>query len=185
MDFSHYSNEPVAMAVDLVNTFDAFSGVEHLVTTADLETFVAGYEQEWGPFDWRIREADLHEVRALRSRLRDVFTADTAEAAVDTVNQILSYSEAVPRVSLHSDDPHLHFEPSGADIATWLGTVTAMGLAVTIVDGGMERLGVCDAGRCDDVYVDVSRNRSRRHCSDTCTTRENVAAHRRRQKLET
>jgi predicted RNA-binding Zn ribbon-like protein len=32
------------------------------------------------------------------------------------------------------------------------------------------------------VFVDSSRNHSRLHCSGKCTTRENVAAHRARQR---
>ncbi len=55
-----------------------------------------------------------------------------------------------------------------------------MGLAVVLVDHGMERFGVCASSTCEDVFVDSSRNRSRRHCSGTCNTRENVAAYRRR-----
>jgi predicted RNA-binding Zn ribbon-like protein len=57
-----------------------------------------------------------------------------------------------------------------------------MGLTVAIIEGGYERFGTCSSSTCDDVFVDGSRNRSRRHCSDTCTTRENVAAHRARQR---
>jgi predicted RNA-binding Zn ribbon-like protein len=59
-----------------------------------------------------------------------------------------------------------------------------MGLSVALVEGGFERFGSCASATCDDVYVDTSRNRSRRNCSDTCTTRENVAAFRRRQRAE-
>ena len=68
-----------------------------------------------------------------------------------------------------------------ADV-TDLGAVTAMALSVALIEGGYERFGKCHSSTCDDVYVDISRNRSRRHCSDTCTTRENVAAHRARQR---
>ncbi|NNF63358.1 MAG: CGNR zinc finger domain-containing protein, partial [Acidimicrobiia bacterium] len=32
-----------------------------------------------------------------------------------------------------------------------------------------------------DVFIGTSRNKSRRRCSDTCATRENVAAYRKRQ----
>ena len=83
---------------------------------------------------------------------------------------------------MHKDHPHLHFEPTDASPARWLGAVTAMGLSVALIEGGLARLGTCSSTTCDDVFVDTSRNRSRRHCSDTCTTRENVAAYRARQK---
>jgi predicted RNA-binding Zn ribbon-like protein len=57
-----------------------------------------------------------------------------------------------------------------------------MGLSVVLIETGLDRFGTCASSTCDDVYVDTSRNRSRRHCSDTCSTRENVAAYRRRQR---
>ena len=47
---------------------------------------------------------------------------------------------------------------------------------------GWQRLGVCSAEGCDDVYVDTSRNASRRYCSNTCASRSTVAAYRARQK---
>jgi predicted RNA-binding Zn ribbon-like protein len=83
-------------------------------------------------------------------------------------------------VSLHTGEPHLHFEPIGSSMSSWLGAVTAMGLAAVIVEDGVDRFGICGANDCEDVYVDTSKNRSRRHCSNTCSTREAVAAHRRR-----
>jgi predicted RNA-binding Zn ribbon-like protein len=39
---------------------------------------------------------------------------------------------------------------------------------------------VCDAGDCNDVLVDLSKNHSRRYCSTTCANRMNVAAFRAR-----
>ena len=85
-------------------------------------------------------------------------------------------------VSVHGGHPHLHFEPQDAGVAPWLSAVTAMGLSVVVCDYGSDRLGVCDSHQCADVYVDTSRNRSRRYCSDTCASRENVAAYRKRHK---
>jgi predicted RNA-binding Zn ribbon-like protein len=40
------------------------------------------------------------------------------------------------------------------------------------------RLGVCSAERCDRVYVDTSRNGSRRFCSTACQNRVKAAAFR-------
>jgi predicted RNA-binding Zn ribbon-like protein len=40
---------------------------------------------------------------------------------------------------------------------------------------------VCHASNCRDVFVDTTRNRSRLHCCGTCSTREAVAAYRKRQ----
>jgi predicted RNA-binding Zn ribbon-like protein len=59
-----------------------------------------------------------------------------------------------------------------------------MALAVVVAEYGNDRLGICQADRCEDVYVDTSRNRSRRYCDDACASRMNVAAYRTRQKLQ-
>ena len=68
MDFSHYSGQPVDMAVDLVNTLDAASGEEKMVTPVDVARFIESYDNEdWCRPGWKPTERDLHEVRALRS----------------------------------------------------------------------------------------------------------------------
>ena len=44
----------------------------------------------------------------------------------------------------------------------------------------LDRLHVCGSDDCNDVLVDLSKNRSRRYCSTTCANRVNVAAWRAR-----
>ncbi|MGA7098201.1 MAG: CGNR zinc finger domain-containing protein [Acidimicrobiia bacterium] len=183
MDFSHYSDHPVRMAVDLVNSFDVSTGEDDLKTPADIGLFVESHDDDWCKPGWKPSDRDLHEVRALRSRLRAVFDASDESEAADLLNDILADVNAVPRVSVHGPGPHLHFESQGGSTSRYLGAITAMGLSVALIEGGFERFGVCHSATCEDVFVDASRNRSRRHCSDTCTTREAVAAHRARQKL--
>ena len=172
------------MAVELVNTLEVVSGQENLATPADVTKFIDTHDGEWCRPAWVPGESDLHEVRALRSWLREVFNSPDADHAATLLNGLLADVVAMPRVSVHGDNPHLHFEPEGGSPARWLGAITAMGLSVALIEGGFERLGVCSSTTCDDVYVDTSRNRSRLHCSDTCTTRENVAAYRERKRQE-
>ncbi len=185
MDFSHYSDDPVQLAVELVDSYEVFAGEEHLVSPEDLATFLEENTDGWERPDWTLTESDLQEVRALRSRLREVFVAADDREAANRLNAILADAVAVPRLSTHGNArPHLHFEPEGAKPARWLGAIAAMGLSVALVDGGYERFGTCASSTCDDVFIDTSRNRSRRHCSVSCTTRENVAAYRRRKKAQ-
>ncbi|MGA7228372.1 MAG: CGNR zinc finger domain-containing protein [Acidimicrobiia bacterium] len=172
------------MAVDLVNSYDMSSGEDDLKTPGDVATFIESHDDEWCRPGWEPNERDLHEIRALRSRLRQVFDAADESQAADLINDILADVNAVPRVSLHGPGPHLHFESQGGSPSRYLGAITAMGLTTALIEGGFERFGVCHSATCEDVYVDTSRNRSRRHCSDTCTTREAVAAHRARQKAD-
>jgi predicted RNA-binding Zn ribbon-like protein len=185
MDFSHYSDDPVQVAVDLVNTLNTVSGDEQLNSPTDVTAFIQSRDADWCEPGWEATQSDLDRVVALRSRLRAIFEAQDESEAADIINNVLSEADAVPRLSLHGDVPHLHFESDDDSPARWLGAVTAMGLTVALIEGGFERFGRCSSSTCDDVFVDGSRNRSRRHCSDTCTTRDNVAAHRARQREAT
>ena len=182
MDFSHYSCAPADMAVALVNTDERVQGEDHLVSFEDLQVFLEEWRELWEGDSQRPTEEDVARVARLRGRLRSVFEAEDEGRAVEILNMILVDNHAVPRVSLHGGSPHLHFEPSGDAFSVWLAVVTGMGLTTVLVDQGLARFGVCAATDCRDVFLDTSRNRSRRHCSTTCSTREAVAAHRRRQR---
>lgn len=179
MDFSHYTTKPVEMAVALANT----KGIteDELAEPADLVAFLEQYRPLWDGVAKPPKRGDLQSVLELRGALREIFEAEDEEMAVKRVNTLLESYGATPRLSTHSGTAHLHFEPIETSIAFWLGAITAMGLASVIVEHGINRFGVCDSGTCQDVYIDTSRNRSRRHCSNTCSTREAVAAYRKRQ----
>ncbi|MFL6095802.1 MAG: CGNR zinc finger domain-containing protein, partial [Blastococcus sp.] len=69
-----------------------------------------------------------------------------------------------------------------APVLEQLTTTVAMGLSQVVIQHGWQRLGVCSAEGCDNVYIDTSRNASRRYCSNTCASRSTVAAYRARQK---
>lgn len=184
MDFDHYTNLPVDLAVDLVNTYGWVSGTDSLTSLTDLERFLAERAGSLGDGPASPTAGDLDSIRRLRTDLHDVFMAQDAGQAADILNRILDAGGARPHLSLHGGPPHLHFEPTGTDLASWMAVVTAMGVATVLADYGLERLGVCQADDCQDAFVDTSRNRSRRHCSTTCSNREHVAAHRRRQRSQ-
>lgn len=182
MNFDHYTDAPVDLAVDLVNTYGWVSGTDSLTSVADLENFLA---DRAGPMIDGLPSPtpeDVDSIRRLRVELHDVFMADDAGQAADILNRILAVNGARPHLSLHGGHAHMHFEPADSGLAPWMAVVTAMGVATVLADYGLERLGVCRAEDCQDAFVDTSRNRSRRHCSTTCSNREHVAAHRRRQR---
>jgi predicted RNA-binding Zn ribbon-like protein len=60
----------------------------------------------------------------------------------------------------------------------------AVEFAFAMVDvvraGGLDRLRVCEADDCDDVVVDLSKNRSRRYCDGGCAAKAHTAAYRAR-----
>jgi predicted RNA-binding Zn ribbon-like protein len=180
MDFSHYSDEPVQLAVDLVNSLDPISGQEKLLIPDDIPALVGDRTSGWEGAELSATNKDLKEIRSLRIRLRAVFEASDETEAANILNGLLGEVGATPRISVHGIGPHLHFEASAQSVARWLGAVTARGLTTALIEGGFERFGTCDSKSCADAYVDTSRNRSRRNCSEKCTTRENVAAYRSR-----
>jgi predicted RNA-binding Zn ribbon-like protein len=179
MNFSHYSDQPVQLAVDLVNTDE--TNRDEIGTLAELEVFLARYPELRPAGAGAASESDLGELHALRDKLRQVFEAPDEATAVGHLNDILAENRSVARLSVHDGDPHLHFEPVGSSIASWVAATTAMGLAGVVVEHGISRFGSCRASNCRDVFIDTTRNRSRTHCCTTCSTREAVAAYRKRQ----
>lgn len=179
MDFSHYTTKPVELAVALANTRGV--DTDSLTTSGELKTFLDGYREMWEGVAKPPRKNELEAIRNLRESIRQVIAAGDEHLAAKGLNDLLDAYGATPRVSTHNGMPHLHFEPVESAMVCWLGAITAMGLASVLVEHGVERFGVCDSGTCIDVYIDTSRNRSRRHCSNTCSTREAVAAYRKRQ----
>ena len=179
MDYAHYSREAGNFAAELVNTKGSVSGREFLPDVDAWKDFLKAYEIEG--LDG-LSEDDVDQIRAIRDRLRAVFFVDETEA-VSLLNELLREVAATPQISNHDGQPwHLHFSAPGAPLAHRIAAGAAMGLATIIVEDGRERLGVCSADNCADVYVDTSRNRSRRYCNHVCSSRVNVAAHRARNK---
>jgi predicted RNA-binding Zn ribbon-like protein len=56
----------------------------------------------------------------------------------------------------------------------------AMALVDVIRSDETDRLRTCAADDCDDVLIDLSKNRSKRFCGVTCGNRANMAAYRAR-----
>lgn len=173
MNFDHYTDREVALAAALVN--------RELVTVADLETFIA---EQGISVPGRVTRATVDEVRDLQPRLRDIFSSDDEAAVAAMINDLLAEGPALPQLTNHDGEPwHLHVAPQGAPLAARLAAESAMGLAVVLRDEGITRFKRCEHEGCTDVFVDTSRNRSRRYCDPrACGNRANVAAFRARQR---
>ncbi|MFN2587079.1 MAG: CGNR zinc finger domain-containing protein [Actinomycetota bacterium] len=179
MDFDHYTDPGVGIAVNLVNSLGSVSGYEHVRTPDDARALLDAQGLEgYGP----VEEPDLEALRALRAPLRAIFEAPDEKEAARRINELLARSGAAPQMTDHDGRWHLHFAADDAPLADRVAAAAAMGLATVIVRWGWERLGVCNADDCADVFVDTSRNRSRRYCDPQCSTRVNVAAFRARHK---
>jgi predicted RNA-binding Zn ribbon-like protein len=175
MLFAHDTEVALAAAAALVNTAAAES--DELPDLAALNAFF----DDWQWTGRRARtNAELEHVRALRPRLRAVWTSDLA-GAVEVVNGLLAEFGALPQLVKHDGwDWHLHATPSDAPLAQRMAVEAGMAFVDVIRAGEFERLKVCSADDCADVYVDLSKNRSRRFCDGGCANRTNVAAYRAR-----
>ena len=134
------------------------------------------------------RDVTLPEARELArfaAAFRVVFAAVASgdvDAAARQVNEVIAATGAHPRLDRHDGEPwHLHFHGTVDDLATGWAAGCATGLAVVLGSELHGRIGVCTAPRCDRVYVDTSRNGTRRFCSTTCQNRVKAAAFRARQ----
>lgn len=176
MDFRHYRDRAATVAEELVNSRGSISGREWIPDVEALRSFLTNN----GIDDDGVTEADVEAVHDVRERLRAAFHAGDEATAARVVNEILAEASAAPALERDARGWHVRFEARGGRAADRLAVVAAMGIAAVMTELGEGRLGICKADDCLDVFVDTSRNRSRRYCNDTCSSRTNVAAYRAR-----
>jgi predicted RNA-binding Zn ribbon-like protein len=176
--FAHDTEVALAAAATLVNT-EYEGGLDDL---AELDSFVT----EWGWTGSRRRtKAELEAVQALRPWLRQLWYEDE-DAVVEIVNRLLREASALPQLVKHDEwDYHLHATSPDQPLADRMAVEAAMAFVDVVRTGELDRLRVCAAGDCNDVLVDLSKNRSRRFCDKGCGNRANVAAYRARRKVTT
>lgn len=135
--------------------------------------------------DWDAADDEEHDrLAVLAGRWRAV--VESAAAGADTVaplvNELLRDAPVAPSLVDHDGQPwHLHAHRTDVGDAAGIAATAALALATVVSEGALERLGVCHAAACDRVYVDTSRNGSRRYCSAACQSRTKTAAYRARQ----
>ncbi len=130
----------------------------------------------------RVTPGEAAQLRAVAESLRMVFDASArgaVDAAAGQVNAMLAETGARPQLDRHDGEPwHVHFHGAGDSLAQSYAAGCATGLAIVLGSQARDRLGVCTAPRCDRVYVDTSRNATRRFCSTSCQSRVKAAAFR-------
>ncbi|QBR88625.1 zf-CGNR multi-domain protein [Microbacterium wangchenii] len=183
--FIHDTRVALAAAVDLVNTLPEASseGSDAFTTPADLEAFLTGNSYT-GRMDRNAEE--LAALRSIRPRLYELWTVGR-DAAVPLVNRMLADGRALPQLVTHEGFPewHIHATDDDAPIATRILVETAMAFVDVIRADEYDRIRVCGADDCASVYVDYSRNGSKRYCdTGNCGNRMNVNAYRRRKARE-
>lgn len=180
MTFAHDTEIALVAVAALVNTDPgAGTGEDTLRTAVDLVRFLDAQGWSGGRAG---DQAELEAVRALRPRLRELWRLEESDLVL-VLNQVLAEAQALPQLVDHDDlGWHIHAVPQEAPLATRMAVEAAMAFVDVVRGGELDRLKTCAADDCDDVVVDLSRNRSRRFCESGCGNRENVRAYRDRQR---
>ncbi|MGI5128806.1 CGNR zinc finger domain-containing protein [Pseudonocardia sp. CA-107938] len=122
----------------------------------------------------------------LAREIRAVVVAPGAQEKAALINAMIERYRALPYLVEDVGQPfHLHFHGSGDTVVDALGGEFAAMLALVVDGYGADRFGGCRAAGCDAVYIDLTRNGSRRHCSAACTARAKTAAYRDRKRQHT
>lgn len=151
---------------------------------ADAPAATAAVLQRGGGRAPRVTAADAAALAEHALQWRTVFDAvrdgDDAGAA-RVLNRLLLETGARPQLDPHASGGwHMHFHGSDDSLAVgWAAGCTAA-LALALGSDLAGRMGTCAAERCDVVFVDTSKNGSRRFCSTSCQNRTKTAAYRSR-----
>ena len=175
MLFDHDTEMSFNSTAALVNTDRG--DVDELADVAALDAFLA-------PWRWTGSrthdQAELDAVIALRPRLAALWDM-SEDDAVGLVNDLLRDGSALPQLVKHDAwGYHIHATSPQVPLADRMAVDAGMAFADLIRFGELARLRHCAAADCDNVLVDLSKNRSRRFCSLTCANRVNVANYRSR-----
>jgi len=176
----------MAGCAELINSGRASGSAGLLADVASVQSFADRYAFTGMPAE----PADLARLRSHRAVLDEIARDCEAGAigdAIEELNALLARTGASPQIAAHHGrGPHFHVSRPDSPLANRMAAHFAMGLAWLIVAGQASRIHTCESPTCDEVFVDMSRNRSRRYCdSKTCGNRLHVAAYRARKHAAT
>jgi len=175
MDYDTYGSSAIELAIELANVERADPEWAPAFLSSHAEWFTPGTSFDLSP-------GETHKAGTTAALVRAVALAETQDDVVIRLNDLLALARPRPYATDHDGELHLHYARPDAPVLEQLTTTVAMGLSQVVIQHGWQRLGVCSADNCDNVYIDTSRNASRRYCSNTCASRSTVAAYRARQK---
>src|ERR1700677_2028661 len=158
MGFAHDTAAALVLAADLVNTDD-------LTDIGSLEVFLDKHEVTPRP---PVSAADVAGVQALRPRLRALWqvSGDGPGGLAGLVNDLLRDSGARPYLIDHGSGWgwHLHVTGPDAPMRDRLAAQAAFGFADLVRMRETDRMRSCEAPDCAAVFIDMSKNQSRRYC---------------------
>jgi predicted RNA-binding Zn ribbon-like protein len=182
-EFGSYEDSGAVIAADLVNELALDHAFGRPVPRTDPFAAVQRVLEIDPPSAAQLRQRDVPDFIALARRLREVFGAlarGDVDAAAGQLNELLAAHPAHPHLAKDDGDWRLHHHPADAALVPMATAITAEGLARMVGACAGSRLGTCSSDDCDRVFLDGSKNASRRFCSTTCQNRVKAAAFRRR-----
>jgi predicted RNA-binding Zn ribbon-like protein len=178
-----YNGAGLRVAAELVNELAPAAGRDTPLLTREAVAMLSRILAIDPPSVAALTQTHVPAFLALARQLRDVF-ADLQhrdiDAAAATLNELLAAHPAHPHLAKERGVWRLHHHPHDAPLVPMWTAICAAGLAEVIGGGEAQRLGTCERDDCGRVYVDVSKNASRRFCSLTCQNRVKVATFRQR-----
>jgi len=172
--------DDLGRAVEVVNSWDTLAAEAEQIPDLD----VLGRFLRWigrPELRDRIRDGDLPRFRTLRAELRRAFDAPDAAGAVAACNDVLAGWPVRIQGALAEDGSVvLAYDSATRDPIGTLAASCAVAVVQAVDTLGKARFGTCAGAPCTCVFVDRTRNRRRRFCSDQCNDRVAQGAHRRR-----
>ncbi|HLM93855.1 MAG TPA: ABATE domain-containing protein [Gaiellaceae bacterium] len=179
-----HERDSIALAVALANTWDVLNDPpEHLDDIEMLQVILRAFRLDDEAM--RAREGDLAPLRAMRDRLRKAFGAADEAKAVEELNAVAREAGAIPQLEPRNGGWTFRYGIGRRSLVDELAGRASVALLGVIEEGGWKRFGLCAASPCCCVFVDRSRNRSRRYCCHYCADRATQAAARRRRRART
>jgi predicted RNA-binding Zn ribbon-like protein len=179
----------VEASIELVNLLaPGYSGGYAYAPPADVDELArlgndafAQFNGSWPPFEAR----EGTELTELATALHQVFlnlAEQDVGSAVPLINELLRAYPASPHVST-SPPWSLHYHDHSLPAVPAWQIACAAALGSFVSSGAWQYIGRCEAERCDRVFIDDTKNRSRRFCTKRCQNRDKVRAFRLRAAL--
>ena len=183
MKLDSYSDAGLLVSEALVNELDSNDEREVALSPREALAALSRILAIDPPSVAQLTQAHVPAFVALARRIRSVFANlhdRDIDAAAATLNELLAAHPAHPHLAKERGVWRLHHHPHEAPLVPMWTAICAAGLAEMIGHGAAQRLGTCERPDCGRIYVDVSKNASRRFCSLSCQNRVKVATFRER-----
>ncbi|MGN6681725.1 MAG: CGNR zinc finger domain-containing protein [Streptosporangiaceae bacterium] len=163
------------LAVRLVNSGVCDADADPLRSCEAFRAFAA----ERSFLSASVTQHDVDRLKLLRAELAKVFASAVDgddQGAAARLNGLLMMHPVLPELVQHDGQAwHVHLSESGS-VTDRYSAAAVIGLSLLVSGLGMERLGICAIASCTQVFIDGSKNKSRRYCREHSAARGNVTA---------